>query len=150
MGYRKASVDGIWEFNPVDIANADKVINSQRFEDVFDDKVYVGDIHTEVKEYPDVEFIVITVNRVYRNKDDLECPIEMVLFTDAPIDQEYEWAQSKITKCQKCKRQFPMSKLCEVNGKLICDDCFNEDLEKLKTTGQSKLSQKMKRKKMSK
>ncbi len=146
-GYRLASKNGQWEFSPVAIANAKNVENSDRYEDVFDDKIYVADVHSDVKEYPDVEFIVVTVNQVCREKDNLEQPIEMLLFTNAPIDEEYERAQSSIAKCDICKKQFTMSELCEVNGKLVCGACFEEDLNRLIKQGKSKLAKKTKRRK---
>ncbi len=145
-GYRHASKGGRWEFDPVAIANAKVVENSEQFEDVFDDKIYVADLHTQVKEYPDVGFIVVTVKKVYRDKNNLEQAERMELYTTAPINEEYEREQAKICKCADCKREFPMSELCEVNGRLICDDCFEKDLKRLRTTGKSKLTTKVKNK----
>ncbi len=81
-GYLHASKNGKWKFNPIDIANANKVENSERYEDIFDDKVYVGDIHTQVKRYPNIEFIVITVNKVYRDRNNFEFPIQMELYVN--------------------------------------------------------------------
>ncbi len=143
-GYRNASKNGKWEFDPISIANANNVQNSERYEDVFFDKVYVGDIHLEVKEYPDIDFIVITVNNVYRDRDNLETPGEMLLYTTAPINEEYERRMSQIGTCELCKKQFPMDELCEINGKLVCDDCFSEDLKRFRLGKKSKLTQKIK------
>lgn len=145
LGYRLASKNGIWEFDPFAIANAKKVQNSERYEEVFDDKIYVGDIHSEVQGYEEYEFIVITVNKVYREQNNLEQPIVMGLYTNAPINEEYEREQNRISRCDVCKKQFPMADLCEINGKLVCDDCFEKDLQKLKTKGKSKLAKKVKR-----
>ncbi len=142
LGYRNATKSGKWEFDPVAIANAKRVENSERFEEVFDDKIYVGDIHSEVKEYPDTEFIVITVNKIYRERDNLEQPIIMELYTTAPINEEYEKEMAKPSKCAICKKQFPMAELCEVNGKLVCDDCFEKDIRRLMAKGKSKLAKK--------
>ncbi len=143
-GYRHASKGGVWEFDPVAIAKAKAVENSEQFEDVFDDKIYVADLHAQVKEYPDVEFIVVTVKKVYRDKNNLEQAEQMELYTNAPINEEYEREQVKICKCAECKREFPMRELCEVNGRLICDDCFENDLKRLCTIGKSKLAKKVK------
>ncbi len=145
-GYRHASKGGVWEFDTVAIANAKAVENSEQFEDVFDDKIYVADLHTQVKEYPDVEFIVVTVKKVYRDKNNLEQAEQMELYTNASINEEYEREQAKICKCADCKREFSMRELCEVNGRLICDDCFDKDLKRLRTTGKSKLATKVKTK----
>ncbi len=142
-GYRNASIDGTWEFDPIAIAKAKNVENSERYEDIWADKVFVGDIHTQVTEYPNVKFIVITVKNVYRNKNNLEVPFEMILYTDAPIDIAYEQEQNKLFACELCKKQFPKRELCEVNGKLICDDCFEEDLKRLMQTNKSKLRKKV-------
>ncbi len=143
-GYRHASKSGVWEFDPVAIANAKVVENSGQFEDVFDDKIYVADLHAQVKEYPDLEFIVVTVKKVYRDKNNLEQAEQMELYTNAPINEEYEREQAKMCKCAECNREFPMSDLCEVNRRLICDNCFEKDLKKLHTTGKSKLIKKVK------
>ncbi len=145
-GYRYASKGGVWEFDPVAIANAKAVENSEQFEDIFDNKIYVADLHTQVKEYPDLEFIVVTVKKVYHDKSNLEQAEQMELYTNAPINEEYEREQVKICKCAECKREFTMRELCEVNGRLICDDCFEKDLKRLRTTGKSKLATKVKNK----
>ncbi len=141
-GYRNASKCGKWEFNTIAIANANDVGNGERYEDVFADRTYVGDIHTNVNEYPDTEFIVITVNKVYRDKG-IEVPCEMVLFTNAPINEEYEKEQAVICRCADCKRDFAKAQLTEINGRLICDDCFDRDLERLLSSGKSKYAQKV-------
>ncbi len=143
-GYRHASEGGRWEFDPFAIANAKAVENSEPFEDVFDDKIYVADLHAQVKEYPDVEFIIVTVKKVYRDKNNLEQAEQMELYTNAPINEEYEREQAKICKCMECKREFTIRELCEVNGRFICDDCFENDLKRLCTTGKSKLAKKVK------
>ncbi len=139
-GYRHASKNGVWEFDPIAIANADKVENSMRYEDFFNDKVYVADIFTDVKKYPNVEFIVVTVNKVYRESDSIEQSIEMSLYTNASVNKEYELCHSQIEKCAICKKEFTMNELCEINGKLICDSCFEKDLQSLKLKGKSKLT----------
>ncbi len=146
LGYRHASKNGKWEFSPIDVAKAGKVENADRHEDIFDDKTYVGDIHAHVEGQGDYEFIVITVNTIYRDKDNLEFPCEMFLYTNAPINEEYEREASKILQCSGCKKKFPVRELCEVNGKLLCDDCFEKDLRRLTEKGKSKLAQKKKTK----
>ncbi len=141
-GYRSASKSGVWEFDPIAIANAKQVKNSEQYEDVFDDKVYIGDIHTHVKAYPSIEFIVITVNKIYRDRNNLEIPIIMELYTNAPINEEYEREQSKIGKCAICKKNFTISELCKINGQLICDNCFGKKLRTSRINCVSKLIKK--------
>ena len=138
-GYRCASKNGTWEYDPISIANAEKIQNSNRYEDVFDDKIYIAEIYSKIKSYPNKEFIVITVKKVYRDKNNYESPIEMILYTNAPIDKIYEEEQSKIAQCVLCKKSYRMGELCEINNKLICDNCFKKDLQSLKSKGKSKL-----------
>ncbi len=130
LGYRNASLNGVWEFDPVVIANAKKVEQTEHFEDVFDDKKFIGDLHTLVEGQDGYEFVVITVEKIYRNLDNKEFPCEMLLFTNAPINEECVKEQSQLCRCKDCKRTFTKGELVEVNGRLICDDCFQKDLDR--------------------
>ena len=146
-GYRNGNKYAEWEFDLIAIANAENVERGESFEEIFDDKIYVGEIYTQVKEYPDTKFILITVKKIYRDRDNFEFPLAMSLFTDAPINEDYEKEQSKIAKCEICKREFTFSELCEVNGKLVCDECVEKDLKNYARTGKSKLTKVVKIKK---
>ncbi len=133
LGYRNASKNGKWEFNPIAIANADSVKNSRRYVDKTNGICYVADIHNRVKEHPNVEFIVVTVKEIYIfNGEIKEQPLEMFLYTDAPINEEYEREQARLSRCTICGIEFRNDELCEVNGKLLCDKCFEAELNKLK------------------
>ncbi len=138
-GYRNASKNGVWEFDPVAIANASNVQDCEIFEDFFNDKIYTGNIVFDVKEYPEITFIVITISQTPGEKNQHSLPIEILLFTNATINNEYEREQSRILRCEICKRKFPTRELCEINGKLICDSCFEKDLKRVVNKGKSKL-----------
>ncbi len=146
LGYRHASKNGKWEFSPFDIAKAGEVENTERHEDVFADKVYVGDLHTQVEGQGEYEFIVVTVEEIHRHLNNREFPCEMLLFTNAPIDEEYEREQAKPARCQVCKKEYAQGELTKVNGRLVCKECFEQDLSRLISTGKSRLTKKIKRK----
>lgn len=142
-GFRSASKNGNWEFHPFEIAKAFKVEGTERYEDTFDDKKYHGDIHTQVAAYEGLTFIVISVEKIHRNLDNMSFPVEMLLFTDAPINEEYERKQSEICCCVECKGKFAKGDMIELNEKLFCIECFQKELNRA-TAGKPKHTKKIK------
>ncbi len=145
-GYRHASKGGRFEFDICEIADANEVESTKKYVDVFDDKIYVGEIYKDVSIYPNTKFVTVTVKQIHRYLNNLEFPLEIALFTNAPINEEYEKQMAQIETCKLCKKQFAMIDLCEINGKLVCDDCFLQDLERVKSGKKSKLATKVKTK----
>lgn len=142
-GFRTASKNGNWEFAPFEIAKAFNVEGTERYEDVFGDKKYHGDIHTQVSGYEGITFIVISVEKIHRDLDNMTFPIEMLLFTNAPINEEYERKQTEVCHCAECKESFVKGDMIELNGKFLCSDCFQKELSRA-ATGKPKHTKKIK------
>ncbi len=137
-GCRLAGKHGVWEFNPIQIARARNIERTEYHEDIFDDKKYVGEIYSQVEGQGAYEFIVITIEQIHRQLNNTEFPCEMLLFTNAPVNEEYEREQARIRGCQVCKRNFTRGELVELNGKRICNECFIADLNRRVGKGKSK------------
>lgn len=128
FGYRHASKNGRWEFNMFAVSQAEQFEGTETHEDVFGDREYCGNIYKGVKEYPGVTFAVVTIKRFHREKG-IKITEAFECFVDAPINEEYEAEQAKVCTCEGCGKSFTVGQLCKVNKKLLCDECFLEELK---------------------
>ncbi len=144
-GYRHASQYGVWEFSPTVVWGAKCATETETFEDVFGDVAYSGEIYACVEGYEGIEFIVITVDKIYREKDNFSFPEQMLLFTNAPVNTEHEKKMLRPCPCSLCKRTFAFGELVTVNDKILCDDCFMEDVRRVVAGKKSKIVRKVKK-----
>ncbi len=130
-GYRLANPDGVKEFDVPIVAEDESNTTNVSVEDVFDDKLYRATIHKNMKEYDGITFIWFVVSKLIRRPDiTLPIPWKMFLYTDAPINEEYEKFQAEIICCEKCKRKDQRKKMLSLYEKTLCPKCFVKELRK--------------------
>lgn len=131
-GFRCASKNGKWEFDMKAVSSAESVEATELHEDTFDDRKYHGEIYTGVEEYPNNTFVVIVVKHIYKHIG-VEAYEQLICFTDAPVNEEYERKQNESAKCALCKKEFTAGELVDMveKGKKhrLCNDCFKKKLK---------------------
>ena len=130
FGYRCASKHGKLEFDLMKILDQERATATDDYEDVFEDCRYFAEVFENVKDYEPYTFIVVTQLAIYRNRNNMEFPSYVDIYTDAPINEEYEKSMEEVKKCQRCGKKFKTYALCEMNGKRYCTPCFQEVFSK--------------------
>lgn len=130
FGYRCASKHGKFEFDLMKIIDAERTAATSDFEDTFDNHSYFAEVYESVKGYEPYTFIVVTQLRIYRDRNNFEYPSHVDIYTDAPINEEYEKAMEEIKKCNMCKKKFKTYDIYSLDGKDYCKPCFQKVFEK--------------------
>ena len=130
FGYRCGSKHGKLEFDLMKIIDEERTTATDDYEDTFDDRSYFAEVYENVKGYEPYTFIVVTQLAIYRDRDNMEFPEHVDIYTDAPVNEEYEKAMEEVKKCARCGKQFKAYELWEQNGKSYCQPCFHEEFIK--------------------
>ena len=129
-GYRCASKHGKLEFNLMDILSEERTTATDDYEDTFDDHSYFAEVFENVKGYEPYTFIVVTQLAIFRDRNNAEFPERVDVYTDAPINEEYEKAMEEIKKCKRCGKKFKAYELWEMNQNHYCKPCFQTEFSK--------------------
>lgn len=130
LGYRCASKYGKLEFDLMKILEQERTTATDDYEDTFEDRSYFAEVFENVKGYEPYTFIVVTQLAIYRDRDNAEFPEYVDIYTDAPINEEYEKAMEEIKKCKRCRKKFKAYALWEMNGHHYCQPCFQAEFSK--------------------
>lgn len=130
FGYRCASKHGKLEFDLMKILEQERTTATDDYEDTFDDRRYFAEVFENVKGYEPYTFIVVTQLTIYRNRNNEEFPEHVDIYTDAPINEEYEKAMEEVKKCKRCGKKFKAYELWEMNGNHYCKPCFQAEFSK--------------------
>ena len=124
-GYRCASKHGKLEFDLMKILEQERNTATDDYEDTFDDHSYWAEVFENVKAFDGYDFIVVTqLNTKYN------FPEYVDVYTDSPINEEYEKAMEEVKKCKRCGKKFKTYELWEMNGNVYCKPCFHEEFSK--------------------
>lgn len=129
-GFRRASKHGKLEFDLMKILEQERTTATDDYEDTLDDHSYFAEVFENVKGYEPYTFIVVTQLAIYRDRDNAEFPEHVDIYTDAPINEEYEKAMEEVKKCKRCGKKFKAYELWEMNGKHYCQPCFQAEFSK--------------------
>lgn len=129
-GYRFASKHGKLEFDLMKILSENRITATDDYEDTFDDRRYFAEVYENVKGYEPYTFIVVTQLAIYRDRNNAEFPEHVDIYTDAPINEEYEKAMEEVKKCKRCRKKFKGYELWEMNGNHYCKPCFQAEFSK--------------------
>lgn len=130
FGYRCASKHGKFEFNILKIISSERTTATDDYEDTFDDHSYFAEVFENVKGYEPYTFIVVTQLAIHRHLKNMEFPEHVDIYTDAPINEEYEKSMEEVKKCKRCGKKFKGYELWEMNGEHYCMPCFQEVFSK--------------------
>ena len=130
FGYRCASKHGKLEFDLMKILEQERTTATDDYEDTFEDRSYFAEVFENVKGYEPYTFIVVTQLAIYRDRNNAEFPEQVDIYTDAPINEEYEKAMEEVKKCKRCGKKFKVYELWEMNGNHYCKPCFQEVFSK--------------------
>lgn len=129
-GYRCASKHGKLEFDLMKILSENRITATDDYEDTFDDRRYFAEVYENVKGYEPYTFILVTQLAIYRDRNNAEFPEHVDIYTDAPVNEEYEKAMEEVKKCKRCGKKFKGYELWEMNGKHYCQPCFHAEFSK--------------------
>ena len=129
-GYRCASKHGKFEFDLIEIIKNERTTATDDYEDTFDDYSYFAEVYDGIKGYEEYTFIAVTQLQIYRDRNNFEFPSHIDLYTNVPINEEYEKSMEKIKKCKDCGKKFKTYDIHSLNGKEYCKDCFHKNLQK--------------------
>ncbi len=121
-GFRHTNLYLIEEFKPSlfwDIT-PDETVES---EDKENDFKYIAKLYRQIKGYEDITFIDLVVWKLHRNQKCSMTPRKILLYTDAPINEEYEREQASPIKCAKCKKTYIKKEMMEWYRKVLCQRC---------------------------
>lgn len=124
-GFRCASKYGKLEFDLMKILEQERTTATDDYEDVFDDHCYFAEVFENVKAFDGYDFIVVT-----QLDTKLDFPEHVDIYTDSPINEEYEKAMESVKKCKRCGKKFKAHELWEMNGNHYCMDCFQGEFSK--------------------
>lgn len=124
-GFRCASKHGKLEFDLMKILEQERTTATDDYEDTFDDHSYWAEVYDSVKACGGYDFIVVT-----KLNTKLNMPERVDVYTDAPINEEYEKAMEEVKKCKRCGKKFKAYDLWEMNGNHYCMPCFQEEFSK--------------------
>ena len=124
-GYRCASKHGKLEFDLMKILEQERTTATDDYEDTFNDHSYWAEVFENVKSFGGYDFIVVTQLNTKFNM-----PEHVDIYTDAPINEEYEKAMEEVKKCKRCGKKFKAYELWEMNGEHYCMPCFQEVFSK--------------------
>lgn len=108
-----------------------KIIEQERttatddYEDTFDDHSYWAEVFENVKDCGGYDFIVVTQLNMKMN-----FPEHVDIYTNAPINEEFEKALEAIKKCKCCGKKFKAYELWEMDGNTYCAACFQKTFSK--------------------
>lgn len=131
-GFRCASKHGKMEFDLMKIIDDERTTATDDYEDTFDDHGYFAEVFENVKGYEPYTFIVVTRYAIHVDRN-LEFPDHVDVYTDAPINEEYEKRMEEVKKCKRCGKVFKAYELWEINGKQYCKPCFHAEFSKKAT-----------------
>lgn len=124
-GFRHASKYGKLEFDLMKIMEQERTTATDDYEDTFDDRCYWAEVFDNVTACGGYDFIVVTQLNTKFNM-----PEQVDLYTNAPINEEYEKALEEVKKCKRCGKKFKAYELWEQDGKHYCKPCFQEEFNK--------------------
>ena len=124
-GYRCASKHGKLEFDLMKIIEQKRTTATDDYEDTFDDHCYWAEVFENVKDCEGYDFIVVT-----QLNTKINFPEHVDIYTNAPINEEYEKALETVKQCKCCKKKFKVYELSKLNGNLYCLSCFQKTFSK--------------------
>lgn len=124
-GFRQASKHGKLEFDLMKIFEQECTTATDDYEDTFDDHCYWAEVFESVKACGGYDFIVVT-----QLDTKLDVPEHVDLYTNAPINEEYEKALEEVKKCKRCGKKFKAYELWAQDEKHYCKPCFQAEFSK--------------------
>ncbi len=121
-GFRHTNRYLIEEFKPLLFwgITPDETVES---EDKENDFKYIAKLYRQIKGYEGITFVDLVVWKLHRNQKCPMTPRKILLYTDAPINEEYEREQASPIKCAKCKKTYIKKEVMEWYGKVLCQRC---------------------------
>ncbi len=128
-GYRRAKEGRAWEFKPLSL-----LIGSTYREEVVKRRRGKECRLALYKGYEEATYLFV---RVYGGKQRSaeEAICESMLFTDAPINEEYERDIRSIVRCEACGRKYAKKELFDDKGKIVCNECYQTNRQFLQELG---------------
>ncbi len=94
---------------------------------------YRGIILKDCNDYEGITFIEIVILMSFSQAYPKYLPTNAAMFTDAPINEEYERALNSPYLCESCGKECIKKAMSDFDNKLLCDDCFNKAVQKMLT-----------------
>ncbi len=129
-GFRHANPDYFWEFDIDEIEEKGRVAANLCYEDVFADMEYHVTLYKEVKGYEGIEFVHLRVFRIYMEEKKIPIPYKNLLYTNAPVNEEYERALNSSIPCGGCGRLYVKRRLVNCFGEYLCPRCLLREAKK--------------------
>ncbi len=121
-GFRRTNIYGTEEFRHSLFwhITPDETVES---EDTENDFKYIAKLYGQIEGHEGITFVSLVVWKLHRNQKCPMTPRKTLLYTDAPIDEEYEREQASAMKCARCKKTYAKKEMIEWFGKLLCERC---------------------------
>ncbi len=92
---------------------------------------YHGTIYTNCKGFEDLTFITVTrfVFKTHPKHDPAYIPVEGMVFTDAPYNDDFIKEINLPYKCDKCQKEFIKKDMISINLRVLCEDCYTAEID---------------------
>lgn len=131
-GYRHASKHDVFEYDLLKIVGTERTTATDDYEDTFDDHNYFAEVYDDIAECPGHTIIVVTQLAIHRHLDNYELPEHIDMYTDAPLNEEFERELVAEHKCPLCKKTFKSYEMYRLNGIPYCKPCYAKAASKNK------------------
>ncbi len=123
-GFRATNLGHVDEFCFAEFeSTAGNVINITR-RNSKSSRFFKVNLFTGVENFKGYDFISLEVY-MYIKEEDIDFPIKVFFYTNAPIDEEFKKRSSEIFHCARCNNPFSRKYLIEEDdGKLYCRKCL--------------------------
>ncbi len=130
-GFRRASEDGVFEFDFYSLWGKSGYQKQVIKEDRKTDKYFHIRICKDCTGYEGLTFIEVyfcKIKKVKRKR--FPIPKKSMLYTDAPINEEYERDIHSIVQCARCNKEYVKKELISHENKLLCGRCFCFEMDR--------------------
>ncbi len=130
LGFRLANKSFRTEFDYVKIKNKSKPAVKVRKENISTRYVFTLTMFDEVEGYEGNTFVLVNVAQK-KGTNDYATFDTLLLYTDMPINEEYERDMNTQVKCVKCQGEFLKRQLLYRKGVYVCPKCSLFNIEYL-------------------
>ncbi len=130
-GFRRAGEDGVWEFELSSLWNKSSYIKGITKEDKKTDKYFRIKLYKDCTDYEGLTFVSVCFSKIEKFKRRrVPIPKKTMIFTDAPINEEYLRDINSIVECDLCGKEYVKKQLLDYENKRLCCGCFCFKMDK--------------------
>ncbi len=130
-GFRKAGDKGVFEFNLCSLWDKSGYQKRIVKKDKKTKKHFSITLYKDCKDYEGLTFMEVCFSKMKKEKRKrISIPKDIVLYTDAPINEEYERDINSIVKCGLCGKEYVKKELLPYDIKMLCGACFCFEMDR--------------------